>query len=1752
MEIGGETKKLTAAIKSLNSDAKKLQSELKGVNTLLKFDPKNVTLLKQKQDLLVKSIEQTSEKLSKLKAAQEDADRAMADGQEVNQVEYRNLQREIANTEQRLGNLVKQQREFASIAAVQLQAVAKEFKGLGDRISKVGESLVPLTVAIAAVGAASVAASVKFESSFAGVKKTVNATTEQLEALAEASRDAALSKPVDVNDINYIMELGGQLGIAVDQLGKFADVIGDLSVSTNLGVEDAAMQLAQMMNIMGTAQSDIDRLGATIVALGNTSATTEATIADFAMRIAGSGNAIGLTESQVLGLSASLASVGIQAEMGGSAISTIMSKVDKDVAMNGENLTAWAETAGMSASQFAEAWETDAASALIALIGGMEEASLSGENLNLILDDLGISNIRQTDTLKRLSSAATLMARTMDTANVAWEENSALTKEATQRYETTESKLVMLKNQVIDIAISVGNGLKSALVGAMDAIAPVLDTVSSMAKSFEEADPQVQAFVISIGALVASAAPLLIITGKLVTGIGSMMEACAKSAAALAAKAAATSADTTATTANTAAVNISIIRQAVKEAADARAVIRAQTKAAATTADTAATAANTAATTANATATGAITLKTAAFLIATKAKAAATTAATVAQIAWNAAMTANPIGVVVMAVATLVTAIGALTLAISTTISKQGELTEASREQEKQLNDLQATYDKALATQGEHSDAAIKAKHALDQEKAAFEASRETLDEFNERAADTIQTHDELMESMNETAVQADVEAGKILYLADRISALAKTEGKSAEDKSTLAAITAELNAAVADLNLTYDEQNDKLSLSAEAIANIARAEADRLRSEAAMQSYSDLLSEQVELEMQLAEAEQNLAAETERNVQSWGAFGDVQVWTSQAQLDLEQTVADTNAALEENAAAQQQALEISAEYTAKQTALSLAVEEVAAGTLSAEEAAEKYGKTVKSGLTADEVRAEHALAVAEATAELEEQLSSTAAEIEGYAIANDSFRKAMELSGISVEEFSDMLVASDAKFEDVIEDIEEYSARSASAFSQIADSSANTLETLKATLAYNLEATENWSANLEAVFGRTGVSFSEEFVNAVRDGGVEEFGTVMAELAQVSDEELQKISDSFATNGQAGVEAYLAEQQLLVAGTRTALEQADITVSDELSKTSISASEAGTKTGTAYTDALSQAIATAPEEVQTYIEELEGALDEAQQIASITGAKTGAAYTETLSEAIALSPTEVQAYIAEIETQLASLTSEVTSLAADTSSAYGESTAQALSEQTEAATQAAATLNQSIIDEFSKLLETSESTGRKMTISLAKGITAALNALNSAISKITASVEKELKQTQAKANRYGSGTVMAYANGISAGKNAVNIATRNLVASMTALSTFGDDAYKWGYDAGFQFARGLNSTKSLIKKAATNIAEAAYAILHFSVPDEGPLADADEYGPDFGQLIADGLLSTVDDVRNAAQTIAENARQAMTETFSTPTEIKLNLFAEEEGLDETLNQARESSPASDKRSRAEQASEQSRSQLSQTLPSSLGKTGKDAGKATLQTQTDAATQEMASAIIRGLDARQVTEDTTWQNTLQSMHSILSKAFDSSKSIGTRWQNTFQSFASLLYKTLNTSKKTDINAQPEVLTELATQPLSFLGQATRRVSELVTDLANAETFLLGFGADLKQRQVLQADIAKRASFRTAYLTVGEPNLLDIQSLSSNIKNPISQSEAASTTNNYYIDGINVTGTTDGQFAAEFMALMQRYGRLAKT
>src|SRR5690606_33910633 len=273
-------------------------------------------------------------------------------------------------------------------------------------LTDVGSKLTTgLTLPLAAAGGGALKASIDFESAFAGVRKTVDASEEEFQALSEGSRQMAREIPQSATAIAGIAEAAGQLGIQTEHILTFTRTMADLGVATNLSGEEAATALARLANITQMPQSEFDRLGSAIVALGNNLATTAAEIVEMGLRIAGAGSQVGMTEAQILAFAGALSSVGIAAEAGGSAISRVMINIANEVASGGEKLELLARVAGMSADEFAEAWRTDAAGALVTFIEGLGRLPAEGENVFAVLDELGMSEIRVRDALLRAAGA---------------------------------------------------------------------------------------------------------------------------------------------------------------------------------------------------------------------------------------------------------------------------------------------------------------------------------------------------------------------------------------------------------------------------------------------------------------------------------------------------------------------------------------------------------------------------------------------------------------------------------------------------------------------------------------------------------------------------------------------------------------------------------------------------------------------------------------------------------------------------------------------------------------------------------------------------------------------------------------------------------------------------------------------------------------------------------------------------------------------------------------------------------------------------------------------------------------------------------------------------------------------------------------------------------------------------------------------------------------------------------------------------
>lgn len=530
-QLGGSySKTFKAAQDELAAMQKEIQSLSKTQSDITAYQKqqtaventrKRLELLQQQYDNIQKEIQQTGEfsadLQNKLLAKQQQIEKTtsslnrqtekldeMGDALKEAGVDMDDLGQSSAQLTNRIDALKKEQEEVAEGAQTFGNKASQAFSAVHEAIVAAG--IATALKEVYEYFADCAQASMDFESAMTGVAKTTDLTDDELSAMSDAIKEMSTEIPATTEELAAIAESAGQLGIHKESLLDFTEIMAMLGTSTNMTADEAATSLSRLANITGMSQEDFDRLGATIVDLGNNLATTEKEIVDMSMRIAGAGAQVGMTEAEIMSFSGALSSVGIEAEAGGSAFSTLISNMSLAVQQGGDGLEQFADVAGMSASEFAAAFEEDAAGAIIQFIQGLGNMESEGRSAIAVLDDMGLSDIRMRDALLRAAGASDVFTNALQIGSNAWDENTALVNEATKRYATTQSQLTMMQNAYKNLKVAIGDAYTPALQKAYSVGTQVLNAVSQFIKQNPALVNAITAFVGVLGLVVAALA----------------------------------------------------------------------------------------------------------------------------------------------------------------------------------------------------------------------------------------------------------------------------------------------------------------------------------------------------------------------------------------------------------------------------------------------------------------------------------------------------------------------------------------------------------------------------------------------------------------------------------------------------------------------------------------------------------------------------------------------------------------------------------------------------------------------------------------------------------------------------------------------------------------------------------------------------------------------------------------------------------------------------------------------------------------------------------------------------------------------------------------------------------------------------------------------------------------------------------------------------------------------------------------------
>lgn len=314
------------------------------------------------------------------------------------------------------------------------------------------------SLALAALPVATAKIAIDWEKDFANVVRTVGVTGESVDRLKGQFVSLVTTMPVSFSELAEIGTLAGQLGIAEQSIGQFTKTVAMFSSATGVSIDESATAFGRLNSLVPDVQGNFTELGDAILKVGVNSVATEQSIIRVTTQIAAVASSAGFSSKEIIGLSGALASVGVPPELSRGVTTRVFGDIGKAVATGGLELEKWGATVNMTGAQFKQAWSEDASGTFLKFMGSIRE---SGAGAALVLNDLGITSVRDVPILMRLANAAdstgkagNLLAESIDYAN-----NSAgeMERQFGVTSGTVAAKLQVFVQNIMALADAIGS-----------------------------------------------------------------------------------------------------------------------------------------------------------------------------------------------------------------------------------------------------------------------------------------------------------------------------------------------------------------------------------------------------------------------------------------------------------------------------------------------------------------------------------------------------------------------------------------------------------------------------------------------------------------------------------------------------------------------------------------------------------------------------------------------------------------------------------------------------------------------------------------------------------------------------------------------------------------------------------------------------------------------------------------------------------------------------------------------------------------------------------------------------------------------------------------------------------------------------------------------------------------------------------------------------------------------------------------------
>ncbi|MBW4237743.1 phage tail tape measure protein [Enterobacter roggenkampii] len=374
-----------------------------------------------------------------------------------------------------------------------MKGMQRELKGFQKEMGSLALGAAAAGTAILGALALPVNAAIGFESKMADIRKVVDGLDDK-KAFAQMSDDIltlSTQLPMAAEGIAEIVAAGGQAGIARSDLMQFANDAVKMGVAFDTTAEDSGQMMAQWRTAFKLTQDDVVVLADKINYLGNTGPANAKKISDIVTRIGPLGGVAGVASGEIAAMGATIAGMGVESEIASTGIKNFMLSLTAGKSATKSQKEAL-RALRISPTKLAAEMQKDSKTAILKVLDSLSKVSAT-DRPQILTQLFGKESI---GAIAPLLTNMDLLRTNFNRVADAQEYGGSMQKEYASRAATTENQLVLLKNSVNAISVTLGDTFLPAINEAAKAVMPYLEQL----RTFVRANPELVQSAAKFGA----------------------------------------------------------------------------------------------------------------------------------------------------------------------------------------------------------------------------------------------------------------------------------------------------------------------------------------------------------------------------------------------------------------------------------------------------------------------------------------------------------------------------------------------------------------------------------------------------------------------------------------------------------------------------------------------------------------------------------------------------------------------------------------------------------------------------------------------------------------------------------------------------------------------------------------------------------------------------------------------------------------------------------------------------------------------------------------------------------------------------------------------------------------------------------------------------------------------------------------------------------------------------------------------------